>query len=290
MQFLDVKAAPLASARVVILPVCYGGTLSYGVGAHRGPEALLHASGYLELFDETLQSEPYAVGIHTLPFLEPDQSGPEATLAKIRQSVRPHLASGAFVATIGGEHSVSWAPVVELADLHGPESFSILHLDAHTDARDTFQGTRWSHACVMRRISELGVPIVSVGVRSFCREEWNHLKGAGESWSIFPAEEIIRAVRRGDDHWIDPVISRLRGTVYITLDLDVLDPSIMPATGTPEPGGLDYLMVLDLIRRVAAERRIIACDVMELAPIPGQAASDVLAAKLLYKLIAHAES
>ncbi|MBF0621690.1 MAG: agmatinase [Magnetococcales bacterium] len=283
IPFAQAPQSPFPTAKTVILPIPYGGTTSYGGGAEKGPQAILEASCYMELFDEELKKEIWRTGLHTLPFLEPDLTGPKETLAKITKTCLPIFKQQKRIAVLGGEHSITtgvlWA--LQQAD---PRPFSVLQLDAHADLRNTYQGTGFSHACVMRRIHEMGHPFVQVGLRSLSEKEWSFIEDNGLMDNVFWARKIIP---EQNDVWMDQVIARLNERVYITIDLDVLDPGIFPATGTPEPGGLDYYTLLKLLRRVTQERDVVGFDLVELAPIAGQPASDFLAARIAYKMMGY---
>ncbi len=282
---LDEDASDFARARVVILPVPYEATTSFGGGTRSGPGAILEASRYIELYDQELDAEPYEAGVATLPALELTGAGPEQALAELREAYERLLAAapGKLVIMLGGEHSITSAPVLAWADRleAAGRRLTVLQIDAHTDLRAEYEGTPYSHASVMHRVHER-VDIVAVGIRALTREERELARASGRI-HIFFADDIHEG--RG---WIDDVIEKLGDDVYITFDVDGLDPSLVPATGTPEPGGLGWYPVLALLRRVFAERNVVGCDVVELAPIPGQAASDFLVAKLVYKMIGYA--
>lgn len=277
-NFLGLPAAeaPFDSARVVILPVPYEATVSWGRGTRFGPRALLHASRFMELYDHELDSEPYRVGVHTLPELHLPASGPAEALKELREVVEVLLDRGKFVILLGGEHSISAAPILAHAARKRPKTLSILQLDAHADLRAEYEGTPYSHACVMYRVRE-AVRLVPVGIRALCAEERDLIRR--ESLPVVFGHELAKP------DWIDRVMGSLGPEVYITIDVDFFDPSLMPATGTPEPGGGSWQPTLALLERVFRERRVVGCDVVELAPIPGLAHPDFLAAKLVYKLV-----
>ncbi len=279
---LPLQVNPLDTARAAVLPIPYDLTTSYQPGARRGPIAILEASTHLETYDEELRRETWeGIGIATLPAVVPDTTGPAATMARIEAAAREVVAAGRFLVGLGGEHSVT-APLVRAVRACHDQA-GVLQFDAHADLRDEFEGSPDNHACVMRRLLDTGVPIAQLGIRSLTAEE-HALIGARGVCSVF-AEE---AVRRPLDAWLPRLLDALPQDVYVTIDLDAFDPAIMPATGTPEPGGLDWYLALDVLRAVAAARRIVGFDVVELAPIPGNVAPDFLAAKLVYKLLGYA--
>lgn len=268
------------SSSVAILPVPYEGTVSYGEGTGRGPGAVLSASSFLEIYDEELGSDTYEIGIHTLPPV--DCSGSEETvMSSIRSAALTPLQEGKFLATIGGEHSITKPVLDALIETKGKD-FGVLQIDAHADLRNEYEGTKMSHACIMRRIDDMSIPYSQVGIRALSREEADFLKEKG--LKPFFAHEIMTRPR---EEWIEEVVRSLPEKVYITIDLDGLDPSIMPSTGTPEPGGLGWYDVTTLIRRVAEEREVVGMDIVELAPIEGMHAPDFLAAKLLYRSLGY---
>lgn len=274
---LSLEYSSLENSRVLILPVPYEQTTSYQGGTRNGPAAILAASRYLELYDEELDRELHAVGIHTLPELEPHMAGPEQMVRRIQEAVSPLLEGGRMVVLLGGEHSCSVGAVSAYGERY--PQLSVLHLDAHADLRDSYQDTPYSHACTMRRIVE-HVPAVHVGLRSLSLEEMDLIRR--ERLPVIFAREVLQG--KG---WQEKVLAHLSPEVYLTIDLDVLDPSIMPSVGTPEPGGLLWEPVVGLIREVARQKRIVGFDVMELAPLPGLVAPDFLAAKLVYKVIGY---
>jgi agmatinase len=281
---LDEDAADFEKARVVILPVPYEATTSFGGGTGGGPAAIIEASRYIELYDQELDSEPYEVGIATLPALALTGAGPEQAIGELRAAYDRVLDAGSdkFVIALGGEHSISSAPILAWADRLRKEGrrLSVLQVDAHTDLRDEYEGSPYSHAAVMARVKD-DVEIVAVGIRAITSEEMQLVRRS-ENIHVFLADNIHTG-----DEWMDDVMSRLGDDVYITFDVDGFDPSLVPATGTPEPGGLQWYPVMKLLRRVFAERKVHAADIVELAPIPGHPAADFLVAKLAYKMIGY---
>ena len=278
---LDEEASALSSAKSVILPVPYESTTSWGGGTSAGPGALLEASRYVELWDQELKTDPSTVGIHTLPALELTRAGAEAAMEELEGAYGAvfDAASGRFLVMLGGEHSVS-APAIRAVAARQDERLSVLQLDAHADLRGSYEGTPASHASAMRRV--LGVAdVVGVGIRGISQEEMEVAESEPGVTLIY-ADEMWE-----DDSWMDRALEALGDSVYITFDVDFLDPSLMPSTGTPEPGGGDWYRTLRFLRRVFRERDVVACDVVELAPTPGMPAPDFLAAKLVYKFIGY---
>lgn len=283
---LDVSEA---RARIAVLPVPYEGTVSYGGGASRGPAAILAASAQLEMHDEELDACPDRLGIHTLPPVACAGADPEAVMERIRAAAEPPLRRGRWLLTLGGEHSVTCGVLAACRAVRGGRPFSVLQIDAHADLRESYEGQRYSHASVMARVRELGVPFVQVGIRSLSQGERGVLRRTGLEANVFWAHGIAG---RPAAEWVPAVLERLGALghedVYITIDLDGLDPALVPATGTPEPGGLGWWPTLALLRAVAERFRLIGADVCELAPLPGLHAPDFLAARLAYKLMGYA--
>lgn len=275
--FLGEEGVPAdpASAAAAIIPVPYDLTSTWRKGADRGPSALLDASGTIELYDIQTASEPWKRGIITLPPILHD-GGPEELAERVRAAAGEILARGAVPVVLGGEHSVTIGAVDAAADAF--PGVGVLQIDAHGDTRESYEGSTHNHACVMARARER-CPIVQVGIRAVDASEMPGL----DSDRVFWAHEIAG---RGDSGWMDRVVELLPETVYLTIDLDAFDPSLLPATGTPEPGGLGWYEVNELVRRVARERRIVGFDVVELLPLPGEHASDFIAAKLVHRVLA----
>ncbi|MET0619456.1 MAG: agmatinase, partial [Thermoanaerobaculia bacterium] len=265
---------------VLILPVPYERTVSYGPGTRNGPGAILEASHYVELYDDELDEEVYRIGIHTLPGWLPDDMEPASAVAGLEKVVAGLLSPKRFILTLGGEHSIAPAPIRAHHAKH--PGMSVLHFDAHGDLRDEYEGQKNSHACAAHRWVELGIPSVHVGIRSISREEVDYVRKTGTL--IVSNREMHRS-----DEWMEKALARLTGEVYVTFDVDFFDGSLVPGTGTPEPGGGTYDQALSILRRVASEKRIIGADVVEHAPLPGNRAPDFMIAKLCYKLIGYAQ-
>jgi agmatinase len=273
----EAAAPDLERAKILVIPVPYDGTTTYISGTRHGPSAILRASQQLELLDEETGQEVFRVGIATLDEVEVDASGPEAMVARVRSLGAKALDAELFPLMLGGEHLLSLGMIQAIADR--VDDLSILQLDAHADLRETYQGTEYSNACVMRLASKYG-ELLPVGIRSLSVEE--RLWAQEQQLPIFYAANIHQ--RSG---WQEEVVARLRPHVYLTIDLDVFDPAAMPAVGTPEPGGLLWYEVLDLLRLVCQKRNLVGADVMELCPQPGNVAPDFFAAKLAYKLLTY---
>lgn len=266
----------------VILPVPYDLSSSWMKGADRGPRALLEASAYVELYDIETESQPWLRGIETAAPVECEEP-PEELTRLVHRRVAEVLGRGAMPVVLGGEHSVTIGAVeaTAAASKAAGRAFSVLQVDAHADTRDSYHGSKYNHACVMARAREHG-PIVQVGIRAIDPSERDGLDEDRVLW----AHEIAAARATGDSGWMDRAIDGLVDDVYLTIDLDAFDPSLVPATGTPEPGGLEWYEVNELVRRLVARRRLVGFDVVELLPQPGHHASDFLAAKLVYRVLA----
>ncbi len=278
---LPEEACGFETSRVLILPIPYDGTASYRPGARFGPEAILAASAFVETYDDELDLVPEGLGFHTLPAISPTGTGADAMTERIYGAAKEILsrAGDRFLLSLGGEHSVTPGLVRAFAECH--DGLSVLHLDAHADLRDSYEDCRNSHACACRRLREHVRDTVSVGVRSLSENEAALIRA--EDIPVFSALDV-----KGSTEWIDEVVDCLGPEVYVTLDLDVLDPSIMPATGTPEPGGLSWYEILAILRAVARRRSVVGADIVELAPIPGIHAPEFLAAKLALKVVTYA--
>ena len=264
-------------SRVVILPVPVDRTTSYVGGTRNGPREILQASTHMELWDEEVGVDVHSVGLFTLPEMELPFGDLAPLMDEIRRVAAEVLAHDKFLVALGGEHSITpplvAAAAAKYAGLH------VLQIDAHADLRDSYMGTPHNHACAMRRSLEYA-PVTQVGIRSLSTAE---AQVAGElNTRIFYDWNM-----RDDAQWIDRVVESLGDPVYITIDVDALDPAIMPATGTPEPGGLSWYEILRLLRAVYAARNVVAVDVVELSPLPGLAAPNFLCAKLVYKMLTY---
>jgi agmatinase len=274
--WLEPEYSDYARARVAVLPVPYDSTTTARAGAREGPQAIIDASADMELFDLAIEREPFRAGIATLPELSPHAGSPRAMVERVQQVVGELLDDGKLVVTLGGEHSIAIGSALAHAD-RLPD-LSILYLDAHADFRASYLDTPYNHACALRRIADRGVPAVHVGMRSADADELGALRDAGIP--SFPAHAF-----RHPAEVAEHVVAGLRDEVYISVDLDVFDSGLLPAVGTPEPGGLGWYEVTDLLAEVARHRRIVGFDLMELAPDYGPRASAQLAAKLAYRML-----
>jgi agmatinase len=264
-------------ARVVILPVPVDRTTSYVGGTRNGPHEILQASSHMELWDEEMRADVHGVGIFTLPEMELPFGEMQALVDEIERVAYEIIGRDKFLLTLGGEHSIT-PPLVSAAARKYPK-LSVLQIDAHADMRDAYLGTPHSHACAMRRSLEYA-SITQVGIRSLSTEEAEILPRLNTS--VFFDVDM-----RKDPKWIDAVVESLGPDVYVTIDVDGMDPAIMPATGTPEPGGLSWQEITRLLRATAERRRVVAADMVELSPIAGMVAPSFLCAKLLYKLLTY---
>ena len=264
----------LNDSKIVILPVPYDKTSTWIKGADKGPEAILAASPNLELYDIETDSEVFKNGIFTDKFIDGNLT-PEELVDRVRGKVEEYIQKGKFTVVIGGEHSVSIGAIKAYSKKY--KDLCVLQLDAHSDLRDEYNGSKYNHACVMARAKE-NAKIVQVGIRSMDSSELNQM----DKKRVVFAKDI-----QNNKDWIADVIKILPNKVYITIDLDVFDPSIMQSTGTPEPGGLLWYEVLNLLKEVIKKKDVVGCDVVELCPNVNNKSPDFLAAKLIYKILSY---
>jgi agmatinase len=271
---LPEKYSALGSSKIVFLPVPFDATSTWGKGADKGPQAIIEASNNMEIYDIETDSEVHLLGIHTA---EPVvvNSDPDEMVQAVYKEVKSHLKKNKFVVTVGGEHSVCIGAMKAHAEKF--EDLTIVQIDAHADLRDEYMGSKNNHACVMARAKELA-PVIQIGIRSMSVEESFDI----EQGRIFLARDI-----NDNETWKYDMLSTLSNNVYITFDLDALDPSIMPSTGTPEPGGLLWYQAIEILRRISEKSNIVGFDISELAPNPDVKAPDFLASKLIYKLLTY---
>ena len=268
------------SARVFVIPVPYDSTTSFKSGAREGPRAIIDASRHLEDYDAELDCDISEVGIHTTPELLPQMESPQAMIASVRTAIKSAASHGKLTALLGGEHTITVGAVQAFSEIFS--DLSVLYIDAHADMRESYQGTRWGHASVARRISEI-CPITLIGVRSISASEMSFVKEQGipaHFWHPSSSENLSLSISLARE--------RLGSNVYVSIDLDALDPSIMDAVGTPEPGGLLWHELLSLLTAVSRHANIVGFDIVELSPSQGAGACAYTAAKLAYKLIGYA--
>ena len=284
-QFIGSEAqTTYQQAKAVILPIPYEKTTTYRQGCQNGPEAIITASDQLEAYDIELEREIcHTAGIFTTEAiastkLNPDLT-PEVMMETVTSKVSELIADGKFAIALGGEHSIT-AAVVKAYQQVLSEPFTVIQIDAHGDLRQSYEGSIYNHACVMRRVLDLGLPTLAVGIRSICLEEAQLIKQ--QHIPLVWAKDIYR------QDWIEKAISKITtDKVFITIDLDGLDPSLMPGVGTPEPGGLNWYELTKFLRAVFTRHQVIGCDVMELAPTSDSVVSEFTAAKLVYKLVGY---
>ena len=278
---LDAEHSAYDTSRAVIVPIPFEATVSYMGGTKNGPRAIIQASTQIELYDRDFRGEPALdYGVHTLPYLALGHSSIESVLDSIAAVVAEHAGAGKLVVGLGGEHTVSVGFGRGLAQVYGAPLLTV-QLDAHADLRDEFEGSRYSHACAARRLLELG-PVVQLGIRSLSQEEAELIDAVtdqGDTLRTFFAEEV-----HAGSAYLATLAQWVRGrNVFLTIDADCFDPAYVPATGTPEPGGLNWGQVLDIMRTVVHNANVVGFDVVELAPHPGMHSADFLVAKLVYK-------
>jgi agmatinase len=275
---LDPEFSDYASSRVAVLPVPFERTTSYGKGTSAGPAAIIRASQSMELYDEELGAEPYTLGISTLsPFL-PEAYDMAEAMAELQKETRVHLERGKFLVSLGGEHSISQAPVRATKQVHG--DIGVVQFDAHSDLREEFEGTPYSHASVMKRIVDDGIPTLSVGIRSLSTPESKLIRE--RKLPVIWGHELDRA-----EEMFPGMLAGLPEKIYLTFDIDYFDPSLVPATGTPEPGGGLWYPTLRMLRHLFHSKKVVAMDVVELAPVGALPASDFVTAKLIYKCLGY---
>ncbi len=271
---IETEYAGLDKSKIVLLPVPYDGTSTWGKGADKGPEAFLHASENMELYDIETDTEVYKQGIHLVDAIT-ENTSPEAMVAAVHDAIKGNILRNKFVTMIGGEHSVSIGAIRAFNECYN--DLTVLHLDAHADLRKSYEGSAYNHACALYEASET-TNLIQVGIRSMDASE----KTVMNEENVFFAHDMAT-----DDYWIDNAIELMTDNVYITFDLDALDPSIMPSTGTPEPGGLLWYETLEFLKKVFEEKNVVGFDIVELCPNQLDKSSDFLAAKLYYKMLSY---
>ncbi len=276
---VDFTSDDLSSADALVLPVPFDGAVSYLSGTREGPSAIIRASEQVELYDAQWGVDCADLSIALLDEVEPDVSGPANMVEKVKTVYKAAMEKCGFILMLGGDHSLTCAPAQVLAERYGP-SLTVVQFDAHTDLRENYQGSPFSHACVMRRVVD-HASIVQVGVRNISLEEEQFIGQSGHP--VYKAWDM-----HSDPGWIDSLVDNISEHVYITFDLDGLDPSVVPGVGTPEPGGLSWEMAVSAIKAIGERSQVVGADVMELRPIPGSVQSEFTAARLCYKLLAAA--
>ncbi len=287
MPFLgpDVATA-YDDARVVILPIPYEATTTYRLGCENGPDAILEASQQVEYYDEELERETCRdIGIYSHPAVADTRTrrnvSAEEMLQVTQETVYQLIQDGKFVIALGGEHSITTGVVEAYRQANPAEPFTVIQIDAHGDLRHEYEGSIHNHACVMRRVVDMGLPTVQIGIRSISKEEADLIKE--KHLTVFRAREIAM-----QPDWMERAIAAISTQkVFLTIDLDGIDPTLIPGVGTPEPGGLNWYTVTAFLRRVFETHQVIGCDVMELAPLTDSVVSQFTAAKLVYKLIGY---
>lgn len=275
---LEPEFSDYTKSRVAVLPVPFERTTSYGKGTSAGPVAIIRASQSMELYDEELGAEPYTQGIATLaPFL-PEAYDMAEAMAELQEESRVHLERGKFLVTLGGEHSLSQAPIKAALDVN--PGIGVVQFDAHSDLREEFEGTPYSHASVMKRVVDAGVPTLSVGIRSLSTPESKLIRE--RNLPVIWGHQLDQA-----EEMFPKMLAGLPERVYLTFDIDYFDPSLVPATGTPEPGGGLWYPTMRMLRHLFHTKKVVAMDVVELAPVGGLPASDFLTAKLIYKCLGY---
>jgi len=275
----DPKSTHDPRAPFAVLPIPYERSVCYGRGTAKAPEAILGASMQMELFDDEFFSPP-ELRVQTLPAIPCRGLSTAKIFTRIRRTAESVLRPGRFLMSFGGEHSITSPLVAAARAVHG--DISVLSLDAHLDLRDRYKNNPLSHACVLRRVMEMNVPVALAGIRSLCQEEYDFVKQ--HHLHVHWAREILAA---RNDRWIDTLVAGMKNKVYLSIDADVFDPSLMPGTGTPEPGGLAWQTVLNLLRRLCLKRTVIAADIVEVIPLPGAPLCEYTAAKLALKLMTY---
>ena len=275
----EYQISSLENARAAVLPLCYEHSVSYGTGAVSGPLHILSASVQLEMMDEETFIHWGKIGIHTLPPLYPSND-PEAAVREMQRAAADVLSRKKFLLSLGGDHAISIGPIMAAARIF--PGMAVLQVDAHLDLRDTWNGSRYNHACVIRRVIEdARLPVIQVGIRSFSPEEAEYIR----THNLSPC--FAHQIPPDTSEWIKKIVDQLPEHVYMTIDLDGLDPSVLPGTGTPEPGGLSYRQLVSLIREVGQSRKVVAADINELSIIEGTHVSEFTAAKIASKILVY---
>lgn len=268
------KYTRIDDAKVVLIPVPYDGTSTWQKGADKGPEAFLHASENMELFDIETRSEPYKKGIYLAPAIT-ENSSPEKMVEAVHKTTKNYINQDKFVTIFGGEHSISIGTIRAFSECF--EELTVVQIDAHADLRPEYEGSACNHACALHEASKT-TNLIQVGIRSMDVSELDHM----DENQVYFGHEIIL-----DDTWMTEAIHQMTENVFITIDLDAFDPSILPSTGTPEPGGLLWYETLEFLKKIFTKKNVVGFDIVELCPDENEKSSDFLAAKLYYKMLAY---
>ena len=271
---IEDKYASLDTAKIVLIPVPYDGTSTWVKGADKGPEAFLKASENMELYDIETNSEVYKKGVYLAPAIT-ENSSPEKMVEAVHKTTKNYIKQDKFVTIFGGEHSVSIGTIRAFNECY--DNLTVVHIDAHADLRPQYQGTTCNHACAVFEASQK-TNLIQVGIRSMDVEERDYM----DEFQTYFAHDI-----QNDDEWMEDAVHKMTNNVFITFDLDVFDPSIMPSTGTPEPGGLYFYETLEFLRLIYRKKNVVGFDIVELCPNEQEKSSDFLAAKLYYKMLSY---
>jgi agmatinase len=278
-------ATDYGRAQVVILPIPYEATTTYRRGCEHGPDAILDASQQVEVYDDDLDREVWEVGVWTHGAIADTRNGQKVSsqemLDTVQQTVYRLIQDGKFVISLGGEHSITTGVVEAYRQANPGEAFTVVQIDAHGDLRHEYEGSIYNHACVMKRIVDMGLPTLQVGIRSICKEESDLIKE--KQLAVIRAREIATQADWMERAWASIQTEK----VFITVDLDGIDPTLIPGVGTPEPGGLHWYALLTFLEHIFNTHDVLGCDVMELAPVSDSVVSEFTAAKLVYKLIGY---
>ncbi|MCC0179518.1 agmatinase [Waterburya agarophytonicola K14] len=282
-QFIGSEAqTTYQESKIVILPIPFEKTTTYRQGCQNGAAAIIEASDQLEAYDIELETEIcQEAGIYTLnaiaSTIDNPSLTPEEMMSITTARVLELIGDGKFVIALGGEHSITAGVVTAYQQILN-EPFTVIQIDAHGDMRHSYEGSIYNHACVMRRVLDLGLPTLPVGIRAICLEEAKLIKA--KQIPVIWAKDIYQ-----NNNWIEKAIAQITtDRVFITIDLDGLDPSFMPGVGTPEPGGLNWYELNQFLQKIFQKHQVVGCDIMELAPTSDSVVSEFIAAKLVYKL------
>ncbi|XLS27509.1 agmatinase [Flavobacteriaceae bacterium M23B6Z8] len=268
------KYARLDDARVVLIPVPYDGTSTWQKGADKGPEAFLDASENMELYDIETRSEPFKKGVYLAPPVN-ENTSPEKMVETVHKTAKNYINQDKFVTIFGGEHSVSIGTIRAFNECF--EDLTVVQLDAHADLRESYEGSKCNHACAVHEASKT-TNLIQVGMRSMDASELEFM----DENQVYFAHDMVT-----DDEWMEDALGQMTTNVFLTIDLDAFDPSILSSTGTPEPGGLLWYETLEFIKEIFKKKNVVGFDIMELCPNPSEKSSDFLAAKLYYKMLAY---